>query len=135
NVEKDKSGPLFLNLLQELRIVFLQDSVVLKNKYPSYYLWSCAIFGTDLYRAYENQLLQAICNHSAPFHTSQMVQMSLPEMTAAIQAGFGSLSVQIKAYREDLEAYHKVQMNRVTALEHRIGQFFAVDNAQFNQAS
>ncbi|KAI8876396.1 hypothetical protein K501DRAFT_308407 [Backusella circina FSU 941] len=112
NVEEDKSDPFVLNLLQELRTVFLQAN-----------------------EQYNIKLLQPICNHSVPFHTSQMVQMALSEMTAAIQSGLGSMSVQIKANCEDLKAYHKVQMDRVTALEHRIGQFFVLDNAQFNQVS
>ncbi|KAG2227024.1 hypothetical protein INT45_006431 [Circinella minor] len=37
-VQKDLAGPIFLALLKYLRIVILQDSVVLKHQHPTHFL-------------------------------------------------------------------------------------------------
>ncbi|KAI8889642.1 hypothetical protein K501DRAFT_266814 [Backusella circina FSU 941] len=56
--EEDNAGLNFLILLQELRNVFPQDSVVLKRKYLLYYLWQAPIFAATLFKDFESRLLQ-----------------------------------------------------------------------------
>ncbi|CEP07451.1 hypothetical protein, partial, partial [Parasitella parasitica] len=60
------------------------DYVVAK-KYSNYYLWTTTIFTTtDIHKAFEKPLLEAIGACNDPFHVSQRTQMpSLPEMCAA----------------------------------------------------
>ncbi|KAG2217347.1 hypothetical protein INT45_010279 [Circinella minor] len=49
NVEQVScAADMFLKLLDRLRVVFLQDSVLLKKRYPHHYLWNHPLFQSEL---------------------------------------------------------------------------------------
>ncbi|KAG1480474.1 hypothetical protein G6F49_013726 [Rhizopus delemar] len=70
-----------------LRTVFLQDSVVLKGKYPGSFIWSHSIFDTDIYKDYEERLSSAIAANDEKFKMSQHLEVLLPEVAAAMKTG------------------------------------------------
>ncbi|KAG2216478.1 hypothetical protein INT45_014038 [Circinella minor] len=47
---------MFLKLLDRLRVVFLQDSVLLKKRYPHHYLWNHPLFQSELYKDFERSV-------------------------------------------------------------------------------
>ncbi|KAG2215455.1 hypothetical protein INT45_014291, partial [Circinella minor] len=54
NVEQVScAADMFLKLLDRLRVVFLQDSVLLKKRYPHHYLWNHPLFQSELYKDFE----------------------------------------------------------------------------------
>ncbi|KAG1613993.1 hypothetical protein G6F44_013299 [Rhizopus delemar] len=81
-VEDDIAGPNFLDLMDYLGAVFLQDSVVLKGKYPESFIWSHSIFNTDLYKDYEERLSAAIATSNEKFKMSQHLEVENRTMLA-----------------------------------------------------
>ncbi|KAG1503065.1 hypothetical protein G6F52_012314 [Rhizopus delemar] len=78
-----------------LRTVFLQDSVVLKEKYPENFIWSHSIFETDLYKDYEERLSAAIAANDEKFKMSQHLEVLLTEVAAAMKTGFDSMNAMM----------------------------------------
>jgi len=42
----------FLRLLRQLRVILLQDSVIMRREFPAHPLWTDPLFGPDDYRAF-----------------------------------------------------------------------------------
>ncbi|KAG2215396.1 hypothetical protein INT45_009470 [Circinella minor] len=89
-IQKDLAGPNFLVLLKYLRIVFLQDSVVLKQQHPTHFLWSHAIFDNPLYKQYEIDL------------SSQLIERVLPHLTNILRASLGNISGDIDGIKNTI---------------------------------
>lgn len=56
----DQAAEGFVRLLKELRIILLQDSVLFMREYPHHPLWLQPVFVRDDYRAFAQELLQAL---------------------------------------------------------------------------
>ncbi|CEJ05561.1 hypothetical protein RMCBS344292_19499 [Rhizopus microsporus] len=91
-VQEDIAGPNFLGLPAQLRVVFLQDSVILEKKYPNYYLWTFELFSNSLYKVFEDQLLASLQEGDAAFTPSQRVTMAIPELVSSLHSGFSSIT-------------------------------------------
>jgi hypothetical protein len=52
-VECDIAGQSFLKLLKGLRVVILQDSILLKAKFTDHFLWRASVFQSNAYQEYE----------------------------------------------------------------------------------
>lgn len=65
----------------------IQDSVLLKKKCPQYYLWSCEIFQTELYKKFEVEVLGSLEEKEALLSNRQ-AQFAMPEPVSILQAGF-----------------------------------------------
>jgi hypothetical protein len=52
-LESSTAADGFLNLLVQMRVVFLQDSVILKQKFPDHLLWFDPLFQDELYLQFE----------------------------------------------------------------------------------
>ncbi|KAI9011868.1 hypothetical protein CLU79DRAFT_709835, partial [Phycomyces nitens] len=62
-IQEDIAGPNFLNLIEHLHV----DSVVLKKKYPTYYIWNCELFNTAAYKHFELQVLGSLEQEETAF--------------------------------------------------------------------
>ncbi|CEI94485.1 hypothetical protein RMCBS344292_08695 [Rhizopus microsporus] len=91
-VQEDIAGPNFLGLLAQLRVVFLQGSVILEKKYPNYYLWTFELFSNSLYKVFEDQLLASLQEGDAAFTPSQRVTMAIPELVSSLHSRFSSIT-------------------------------------------
>ncbi|KAG2209613.1 hypothetical protein INT45_013813, partial [Circinella minor] len=61
NVEQVScAADMFLKLLNRLRVVFLQDSVLLRKRYPHHYLWNHPLFQSELYKDFERSVDAAV---------------------------------------------------------------------------
>ena len=52
-IELSPSTRAFLDLLKELRKIFLQDAVLLREIYPNFEIWSHELFSSDLFAEFE----------------------------------------------------------------------------------
>ncbi|CAD6979260.1 unnamed protein product, partial [Tilletia controversa] len=59
-VEINIASRAFVRILIRLRPVLLQDAVLLKKEFPQLYLWSHAMFHSDAFISYENELLRTL---------------------------------------------------------------------------
>ncbi|KAI9251113.1 hypothetical protein EDC94DRAFT_697766 [Helicostylum pulchrum] len=85
-----------LNIMMEhLRVVFLQDSVLLKRKFPYYYLWNCSLFETSIYEEFEAKDLGPLSEQDEAFLSNQRMRNAMPELVSSVQAGFGTLTTSI----------------------------------------
>ncbi|EIE89012.1 hypothetical protein RO3G_13723 [Rhizopus delemar RA 99-880] len=128
DIQEDIAGPNFLNLLAHLRIVLLQDSVVLKKKYPQYYLWNCEIFQTELYRNFEVEVLGSLEEEEEAFLSNRRVQLAMPELVSTLQAGFGTITSSLLS----MKAVNATEFKKINQ---SFGDFFALGNAHFNSTA
>ncbi|KAG2204514.1 hypothetical protein INT46_000267 [Mucor plumbeus] len=96
-VQEDIVGPKFLLLLSYLRVVFLEDSVALKKDHLDYYLWSCSLFQTELYKNFEQQLFSTLQEEEILFNPSQMMQTAMPELVSTLESGFSLMAASMQA--------------------------------------
>ncbi|KAK0517840.1 hypothetical protein OC834_007956, partial [Tilletia horrida] len=57
SVDKSIAARGFLRLLLQLREVICQDAVLLKQKFPQWYVWKAEIFSSPQFVAYETAAL------------------------------------------------------------------------------
>jgi hypothetical protein len=62
----DLAGAGFLRLLKYLRVVILQDSVVLRDLFPNHPIWKYYIFHTEQYVVFREQVLVALKDKENP---------------------------------------------------------------------
>ncbi|CEP20070.1 hypothetical protein [Parasitella parasitica] len=77
--QKTTTADGFLKLLVSLRVVFLQDSVVMRRSYPGHHIWEHDLFQDPLYLKFSNDLLAAMIFHQKkndPF--SMQLQSAVP---------------------------------------------------------
>ena len=65
-LESDLAGQGFLKLLQELRIIFLQDSAILRLMFPSHPVWEHPLFETPAYQAFAAEVVVAHAKTEVP---------------------------------------------------------------------
>lgn len=76
----------------------------MKQKYPNYYLWTCNIFLSHLYKDFECQVLAAVADNEQAFSTSQMLQAVLPDLASSIRTGFEQLAAKFQVLQSNQEA-------------------------------
>jgi hypothetical protein len=92
----------FFNLLKHLRIVLLQDSVLLKQKFPDFFLWSHSIFSNPMFVEFETQLSAQVSRETNPLELR--IQQALPELY------------------DRLDLQQRVSSDRMTLVESKLGQ-------------
>jgi len=73
----------FLNLLTILKTVILQDSVIMKQKYPTHPIWTHCIFSSEEYIKFEDQLKLALVTTIDP--SESLLQRAVPLLNEKIQ--------------------------------------------------
>jgi Transcriptional activator of glycolytic enzymes len=71
--------------------------VLLKQKYPEYYLWTNDIFFSTLYQGFEQQLLSSVVQNESRFSVSQQIETLMPEVASIMKGGFDSVASLVKA--------------------------------------
>ncbi|KAG1494413.1 hypothetical protein G6F52_013136 [Rhizopus delemar] len=106
----------------------MQDSVVLKKKYPQYYLWNCEIFQTELYKNFEVEVLGSLEEEEEAFLSNRRVQLAMPELVSTLQAGFGTITSSLLS----MKAANAAEFRKINQ---SFGDFFALGNAHFNSTA
>ena len=81
--EPDLAGQGFLKLLKRLRIVVLQDSVLLRRRYPSHPIWQDPLFAAPEYREFAERVEVALADGEEP-HLS-LVERAYPLIASELQ--------------------------------------------------
>ncbi|KAG2214162.1 hypothetical protein INT45_014126 [Circinella minor] len=90
NVEQVScAADMFLKLLDGLRVVFLQDSVLLKKRYPHHYLWNHPLFQSELYKDFER------CADAAVEITEEPEQLQLQKTVPLVAQHLSDINQQI----------------------------------------
>ncbi len=72
----------FFDLLDYFRIVILQDSVILRQKYPHLFIWNHPLFSSQEYLSFEGELQNAMRN--APEPQMATITQLVPEIAQSI---------------------------------------------------
>jgi hypothetical protein len=97
----------FLNLLKKFRSVILQDSIILKVKYPQLFIWNHPVFHTDEYLNFADELRSAMETTEHPVSLS--LQQVMPDMVA-----------EVNSLKRSLEADSNVLGTKIQRLEQKI---------------
>jgi len=65
-VRLDLAGSGFLRLLRALRVILLQDSVVLRPQFPHHPLWTDPLFDCEEYRRFAARAASSLANVATP---------------------------------------------------------------------
>src|SRR5436305_1690713 len=63
---RDLAAQGFLRLLKQLRIVLLQDSVIMRREFPAHPLWADPVFERDDYRAFAEDVELSLLDVEEP---------------------------------------------------------------------
>ena len=106
----------FLELLDRMRTVVLQDSVLMISEHPQHPIWKHEIFSSDLYRIFAQNLKQSFQTSSDPAET--VLQKAMP-----------ALSEKLGAIHSDLKSTFSTQIapisKDVAKLQDQISDFFS----------
>ncbi|KAE8181731.1 hypothetical protein CF336_g8816, partial [Tilletia laevis] len=104
-VEINIASRAFVRILIRLRPVLLQDAVLLKKEFPQLYLWSHAMFHSDAFISYENELLRTL--EKPDTSGDDQLRAVLPLLAEQIQAHSSATQQHVdeglKELREDVE--------------------------------
>ena len=95
----------FLQTLKYLRIVFIQDAVCLKEKFPDLFVWNDAFFSTPEFVEFEMQLKRCISEAYRP--EDQRIRDVLLDLSARITEEFCSLRSSVSANFAVVESTQK----------------------------
>ncbi|KAE8227094.1 hypothetical protein CF326_g7615 [Tilletia indica] len=95
--EADGAALQFLDMLKYLRVVLLQDSVLLQTKNPSFPLWNHPPFNTVEFATYAQNLTQTISTTTSPF------DISVTQLVPALGTALGHVRSELSALTEKIE--------------------------------
>jgi hypothetical protein len=99
----DKAGMGHLLLLKHLRVVILQDSVVLRPMFPNHPIWKSVVFSTPEYNAFKQQALIGLENPEDP--ADLQIKQAMP-----------LLAEQISLLREEIKGAMAVENQKTRDL-------------------
>lgn len=89
----------------------------MKKKYPYHYMWTNAIFETNVYKEFESELGQSITANNSKFSMSQHLEVLMPEMAAVMKAGFDAISTTLGMF--DAKMSHNLENIKGMQLSNR----------------
>ncbi|KAI3633127.1 hypothetical protein MIR68_009202 [Amoeboaphelidium protococcarum] len=93
----------FIKLLKYMRIVVLQDAAIMQDQYPDQTLFNHALFRSQDFLHYKEQLLAARVNNLPP--TELRLQQAMPELVNKIDSVGHSLHGKIDVLNHKVEQY------------------------------
>src|SRR2546421_10843331 len=100
-VRLDLAGSGFLRLLRALRVVLLQDSVVLRKEFPRHPLWKDLLFNGEEYRRFAVQVEDSLANVVTPDELK--MQQFWPAHEAVAKLRHEAVTSEIKGVRSDVQ--------------------------------
>jgi hypothetical protein len=117
----------FLELLDRLRTVILQDSVLMKHEHPGHPLWNHGIFSSDLYIRFMHDLQRSLDVQNDP--TEHVLQKAMPLLSQKIQDVHTDLKSTITtAIGPVAETLLKLQNNIGDVLSGRVPVYIHADS-------
>ena len=100
-VRLDLAGSGFLYLLGALRVVLLQDSVVLRKEFPRHPLWTDPLFDGDQYRRFAGRVEDSLANVVTPDELK--MQQFWPAHEAVAKLRHEAVTSEIRSVRSDVQ--------------------------------
>ncbi|KAG2214480.1 hypothetical protein INT45_006847, partial [Circinella minor] len=91
----------FLQMLRQLSIVFLQDSVPLQELYPRLSIWNAPLFQDPQYITFKNKLTRSM--NEAPTPQDLTLQMAMPLMHDYVRAMHTDVSARLASLTHNME--------------------------------
>ncbi|OAD74087.1 hypothetical protein PHYBLDRAFT_144545 [Phycomyces blakesleeanus NRRL 1555(-)] len=135
DVQEDIAGPFFLDLLLRLQVVFLQDSALLKKRFPGYYLWTCVIFMSEKYKSFKQQVLSTVQQEEEVFMSNKRMDMVMPKMVDSVRAGFGTVHATMNSMQSMIYAHLSSHATSINRLNNNFTIFFALGYNQFSNST
>lgn len=110
----------FLELLQFMRVVILQDVVFLKQKHPNFFVFKAAVFKTRLFRDFERRLIEVAGETTEPAELK--LQQVIPDLLNRID----NQHDQTNASMRENKVFHERHEANLHRLENRMDQVAAV---------
>jgi len=101
-VRLDLAGSGFLRLLCALRVILLQDSVVLRREFPRHPLWKDSLFNCKEYRRFAAQVEEALANVVTPDELK--MQQFWPAHEAVAKLRHEAVTSEIRSVQSDVRS-------------------------------
>ncbi|KAK1946458.1 hypothetical protein P3T76_002011 [Phytophthora citrophthora] len=92
---REIAGEAFVQMLRHMRVVFLQDSVIVRRKYPNHRLWKHDLFATTKYLEFDRELLAVMPTQPQP--ETQSIAAAVPQIAEVLKKEFGVLNGKLGA--------------------------------------
>lgn len=89
----------FIQLLKELRPVLLQDAVLLRRKFPQYFLWDNKLFSSASFIAFEAAMLANIDTVEDP--SDLQMRRLVPELFERLDTVYAAHTLSLKQIRDE----------------------------------
>lgn len=100
--EQSIAGGGFLQLLQYLRGVILQDAVILQLVFPGHPIWNHTVFKSDEFNRFRDALNSSLRTSVDP--TEQQLQKALPLLSAKLDGVHQDLKMAVSGISRELQA-------------------------------
>ncbi len=114
DIESDMAAEGFLNLLKQLKIVFLQDSAILRAQTPLHAIWKNAVFSSTEYQNFAEAVLCADAVTTKPIDVE--IQRVLPAVSDSLIVTRDAITGCVTAYGEKNALELKELRSEVTDL-------------------
>jgi Transcriptional activator of glycolytic enzymes/Centromere DNA-binding protein complex CBF3 subunit, domain 2 len=101
NIESDMAGEGLLQLLLQLHIILLQDSTILKQRYPGHEIWRHPVFSLPDYDTFAKELLSVLKTQEEPHDV--LLRRALPCVSQHLTVLQQSISQEIRQGFQTLE--------------------------------
>ncbi|KAG2216881.1 hypothetical protein INT45_004565, partial [Circinella minor] len=91
----------FLQMLRQLSVVFLQDSVPLEELYPCLFIWNAPLFQDPQYITFKNKLTRSM--NEAPTPQDLTLQMAMSLMHDYVRAMHTDVSARLASLTHNIE--------------------------------
>lgn len=116
---QDLAAQGFLRLLQQLRIILLQDSVIMRKEFPDHPMWTDPIFQRDDYLAFARDVELSLLDVEEPEEIQ--IRKALPAIAERLSTIHQSLARDISGWgTEARQKLDGIQLNLADILEGRI---------------
>jgi hypothetical protein len=100
-VRLDLAGSGFLRLLRALRVILLQDSVVLRKEFPRHPLWKDPLFDSEEYRRFAGRVEDSLVNVVTPDELK--MQQFWPAHEAVAKLRHEAVTSEIRSVQSDVQ--------------------------------
>ncbi|KAF1330533.1 Short-chain dehydrogenase, partial [Globisporangium splendens] len=96
----------FIGMLHDLRVIFLQDSVLLRRQFRDHPIWQDPLFLSPEYRAFENEVIAKV--PSAEALQDKTLESAIPLVATALKAGFESVHGKLDSLTSEVSNLKKL---------------------------
>jgi hypothetical protein len=117
-VRLDLAGSGFLRLLRTLRVILLQDSVVLRQQFPRHPLWADPLFNCEEYRRFAAQVERSLVDVVTPEELTMQKYWPAQEAVAKLrhEAAIAAIKKAAEVVRVNSETVRSIS-NRLDRME------------------